>query len=528
MKNQYNLNINVIQLSKYTNKAGSFRAFRLKIVLLTEISISNYKCHTNTLVTLSSNFHTIIGANSSGKTSIIESLRFFKKIGGEINGQQLFHGNIKSGQKKEIDITVIIELSKEERDYFFQKYFFLSTELIEPDTDTHIAKKVKLSLKIIPKNNNNSKVLISNFSISGVYDNNQFFTILKLSSDYKNFIIADFSPGIKGAINNNPSVNKHLQNLNTREIGLSDLSVSSFQGEFIDKFKNTLRFIPSYRNSVKEVNSKKYDNIIKIEEDGKDLLSAMLFMSNNQKERFYSIVDVCKRLFNDITDIHPYTISDNVFTIAIKKRNIDQEIFLNQEGSGIDQLFIIIWMIATSEPREIWFLDEPELHLHPGAQKLLYDFLLEKSNERQLIITTHSMVFIYKSKVNNISILLDHQKEIHSFLFSNLIEAYPNITEGIAEDKKYLYLGLGYDPTFSLEPKTIILVEGITDEKILKNFANTLGYEIDPKLIHFYPVGDKNNVKNFSPVLAFALSNKKCLILIDNDKKTPAEIIESY
>ena len=39
---------------------------QIRLVVLEHSGISNYKCHTNTLVTLSS-FHTIIGANSSGK-----------------------------------------------------------------------------------------------------------------------------------------------------------------------------------------------------------------------------------------------------------------------------------------------------------------------------------------------------------------------------------------------------------------------------------------------------------------------------
>jgi hypothetical protein len=40
-------------------------------------------------------------------------------------------------------------------------------------------------------------------------------------------------------------------------------------------------------------------------------------------------------------------------------------------------------------------------------------------------------------------------------------------------------------------------------------------------------VGNKHDVKHFSPILAYALSNKKCLIILDNDKSKPEDVKNS-
>jgi predicted ATP-binding protein involved in virulence len=47
---------------------------------ISSITIKNYKCHKDTNIVAASNFHTLIGANSSGKTSIIEACRLPKKF----------------------------------------------------------------------------------------------------------------------------------------------------------------------------------------------------------------------------------------------------------------------------------------------------------------------------------------------------------------------------------------------------------------------------------------------------------------
>ena len=69
------------------------------------------------------------------------------------------------------------------------------------------------------------------------------------------------------------------------------------------------------------------------------------------------------------------------------------------------------------------------------------------------------------------------------------------------------------------------MVEGLADESILTSFSQTLGFAIDLRVTRFIPLGNKRNIERYSPVLAFSLFGKKCIIVVDNDNKHPLEIM---
>lgn len=345
------------------------------------------------------NFHVIIGANSTGKTSILEACKILTKLNSNIVND-VVNGNIENDEDFGFSISFEIELSKKERDNYFIKFFHLSSELIDDKTDTHISRRLKLNISTIHNNENqNLKTILSKVLISGTQKDGDLISILSLSENNSKLLMSEFAPGIPGRINNNNNnnsyVDDHLKNLKKQPIDLTSPPLNSFSGEILNKFIEYLKFSPNQRNSRKIAGSKYYKDSVKIQESGEDLVSAMHHMYLNKKNEFLQIADICKRIFTDIEDIHPFQISETEYRIAIKKKNLKKEILLNEEGTGLDQVFIIIWSIATSNSESIWFLDEPELHLHPGAQKLLYDFFIDETKRgKQIFVATHSYLFI--------------------------------------------------------------------------------------------------------------------------------------
>ncbi len=64
---------------------------------------------------------------------------------------------------------------------------------------------------------------------------------------------------------------------------------------------------------------------------------------------------------------------------------------LTSVGVGVSQLLPVIVMCLLTEPGSLILLEQPELHLHPGLQQKLGDFLLACARSgRQLIVETHS------------------------------------------------------------------------------------------------------------------------------------------
>ncbi len=85
------------------------------------------------------------------------------------------------------------------------------------------------------------------------------------------------------------------------------------------------------------------------------------------------------------------------------KENL-QSIPLNQLGSGYEMIFSLIYSYYLSKKgnkKLIVLIDEPELHLHPKLQSDFIELLMEFSKDSQIILTTHSPLFIKQSMSNN-------------------------------------------------------------------------------------------------------------------------------
>jgi len=85
------------------------------------------------------------------------------------------------------------------------------------------------------------------------------------------------------------------------------------------------------------------------------------------------------------------------------KENL-QSIPLNQLGSGYEMIFSLIYSYYLSKKgnkRLIVLIDEPELHLHPKLQSDFVEMLLEFSKDSQIILTTHSPLFVKQAMSNS-------------------------------------------------------------------------------------------------------------------------------
>ncbi len=128
---------------------------------------------------------------------------------------------------------------------------------------------------------------------------------------------------------------------------------------------------------------------------------------------------------------NPLNSMENAFVAS----NTDVGIIkLNTLGSGYEMFFSILWAIyrSLSDKKDlIILLDEPELHLHPNLQKDLISLLSGVSSKVQVIISTHSPLFIKQlygitpkfhilEKENNIPVKKDiKEQKIKDYLSLN-------------------------------------------------------------------------------------------------------------
>lgn len=129
-----------------------------------------------------------------------------------------------------------------------------------------------------------------------------------------------------------------------------------------------------------------------------------------------------KELKNTIGDILPnitgiktkiyISVQETVTDILINKINTDGDIHLDLQGEGVKRQiwFALIKSGALASiqsgiknKRFIWAFDEPETHLYPSAQRQFFEIIKDVSQSNvQTLISTHSTVFIDKSKLKTI------------------------------------------------------------------------------------------------------------------------------
>lgn len=119
---------------------------------------------------------------------------------------------------------------------------------------------------------------------------------------------------------------------------------------------------------------------------------------NQVVEKFAALTGNILQL-NVVDDWNPFS---NAF-FGVRKEN-KQTVTLNQLGSGYEMIFSLIYSYYLSKKgnkKLIVLIDEPELHLHPKLQSDFIGLLVEFSKDSQIILTTHSPLFIKQAMSNS-------------------------------------------------------------------------------------------------------------------------------
>lgn len=98
----------------------------------------------------------------------------------------------------------------------------------------------------------------------------------------------------------------------------------------------------------------------------------------------------------------------------------DYNLDISAAGSGFQQILQILVYIVTSSA-DIILIDEPDAHLHYRLQNILYDILRELTeNDKQIIVATHSQIFIKRALQHDDRLILTNtelqeQKSIRKY-----------------------------------------------------------------------------------------------------------------
>ncbi|WP_228448957.1 ATP-dependent nuclease [Chryseobacterium mulctrae] len=255
-------------------------------------------------------------------------------------------------------------------------------------------------------------------------------------------------------------------------------------------------FLPTLRTAHSLFESKGGDNYSKISKDiFKQTISHTHKLKSDENFEIFTGLDLYYQIVNIRNDVKEKResfekfeefLSENFFQNKkieiVAKFNIyhkhdgkdDSEIInvyidgeskdLHELGDGIQALFILMYKIYTCENESLIFIDEPEINLHPGMQRLFLEqittnkFLKEKN--LTYFISTHSNHFLDLTiEKDDISIFLFNKVNKDKFVVKN-------VNHG--DNSALQYLGVTNSSVFLANCS--IWVEGISDRNYLKAF----------------------------------------------------------
>lgn len=225
---------------------------------------------------------------------------------------------------------------------------------------------------------------------------------------------------------------------------------------------------------------------IRTEEQSKDIISTLAGFKYNKlvndkeyKEAINRVESLRQLMMAELgeelrSSIQRYL--PNIKSISLESRQIRQlsrisrigvddgtEVGLESKGDGVKSLFslaLIEHLAGHDSDKEadnlILIVDEPEAHLHPEAIHRLRDLFTKISKDKQVVVATHSPVFVNRANPEA-NIIIENNSPVKANSISSIRKA----------------IGLRFEDNLR-SAETVILVEGYTDKEILSHCLSQL------------------------------------------------------
>ena len=242
--------------------------------------------------------------------------------------------------------------------------------------------------------------------------------------------------------------------------------------------------------------------------DGSDLAQVIYTHLNENSKAYADLTQLMKSIFNEIDGIYTVPSGPGMVTLSIRDRFAGTNIPLDKCGTGISQVLHLASMILFSEPGKVFLVDEPHVFLHPGAEKLLAQFI-RSQDEHKYVIATHSPLFIRTLSPQKVYLVTRDETG------TNASETFSGL-----ESRRLLFDELGMDLGDVSLAEKIIFVEGKTDVEILSTILERTGFSSSNNNYIIISLGESDISRQLGDVLSKLkeIVHLPFLVYLDGDK----------
>lgn len=448
-------------------------------MLLTRIRVENYRS-LKTADIAPGCFSVFVGQNNHGKTNFFESIEWFY--------------NAKSSKKDE---------------------YFLREESNKIEVELYFENVVESDIEKLTTDANKTK-------IRNLLDGETSFSVIKTSADHKRTYF------VNGEDKGNPSgldtaINEfipRLEYVNTK-IRLDDVSKYKdknpigvmLSGVLTAIIENSQEYL-DFKDQFSKLFDHEDSDVRKALDDlgGKVEIYLQKQFPDGTKVKF----GVNPPDFTDLLKSFDTTVDDGIETKAEDK------------GDGMQRAIMLSIIQAFADYRKaqigggtfLFMIDEAELHLHPSAQRALKNALLDICETDQVLVNTHSSVFIVDT----------HEKQkIFSVSKQDRISSISSVDD--IDKINIIFDLLGGSPADLLLPRNFLIVEGKSEFEFINDVIKRFYKDVYKGIKIIFACGDIDEQekslhavhKLFNPLAGSdnPIYKHKAVILIDkpNDKQ---------
>lgn len=180
-------------------------------------------------------------------------------------------------------------------------------------------------------------------------------------------------------------------------------------------------------------------------------------------------------------------------------------------GGGDQELLALTFRLWREKAR-ILAIEEPETHLHPYLSRTFLSILNDVSKQKQVIITTHSPIFVDIANLDNSWIFRNENRETKAYRIE-------------AEDLRMVSYELGIRPSDVFFADKILFVEGPIDKTVYRIWAEKLRIDLKSPIISVIPLRGKTRGKRHLQAWTEVTKNIPVSVsmILDKDAKNEAD-----
>jgi predicted ATP-dependent endonuclease of OLD family len=263
---------------------------------------------------------------------------------------------------------------------------------------------------------------------------------------------------------------------------------------------------------------------LELDPNADNLINILESLDRNRTDVFEKIASAYVEIMQGVTDLDVEYLSESPdnptpLTVSVYEKEYDAKFNLEEISSGSKEILALLTHIfIAADEADILIIEEPELHLHPGAEQSVFEILTEiiEENDLQVIIATHSDVFVNQSEVHEI---VRTEREGATTIRS--VES-GSLARELSD--------LGYSKSGLLQSDVVVFVEGRSDKLILNQWMESVSNEVYSERISFVELEGAGNISTHGRSLVKLLISFDIpyMFVVDSDENEPYDVIRDY